>query len=462
MSGVSRREAMLLSAGAGLVATTPMALAQGTVTPPFPASLQQRITETLDGIKAAGGAVTLIKDGKLAAFYGHGRASVAFDQPVRPETRFQIGSVGKQVTAVGVLKLAEQGKLTLDDPIGKHVSGLPDWIQPLSVRLLLGHLSGIPDYEAGFDWDRPFGKEALLKALPAPLFAPGATWVYSNSAYVMLGWLIEALSGLSYADYIQRELFAVAGTPLARADSSETPIPGRAEPYRWVDGQLRHATRMEDAVSRMPDGGVLFSALDWAPWLDAFDGGRLISAASRAQMFTGGRFASGRASDYGFAWFLDQVRGKPVYYHSGGVPGFVTQALRYPAAGLSVIVTLNCEPQARFETLLQEIVEHHAPGTTHLGLKGAPEPNARRAQRFAAFLAGTEDAAAIASEHATFEKVVGRKPGPRVRGTIGQVSLLESYAVPGGSFSRYRMELDGKPRTFLVGWTPADQIYLFR
>lgn len=179
-------------------------------------------------------------------------------------------------------------------------------------------------------------------------------------------------------------------------------------------------------------------------------------------MFAGGRFASGRTSDYGLGWFVDQVRGKPVHHHSGSVPGFITHILRYPEAGLTAISTLNCEPQGPLGTLLPEIIEHHAPGATYLGLKGAPEPNARRAQRFAAFLAGTEDATTLSPERGLLEKITGRKPGPRSAGTIGQPLLLESYKVPGGSFSRYRVEIDGKPKTPLVGWTPEDQIYLFR
>lgn len=460
----SRRDVMLVSsflplANSGLAATA----AHVSSLAPLAPEVQAWFEKFCDEGKLAGAMLAVVKNGRLQAFHGHGKASVAFDAPVAPSTRFQIGSLGKQVTAVAVLKLFDQGKLSLDDAVGKHVSGLPGWMQPLPVRLLLGHLSGIADYEEGFEWDRPFPREALLKAVADPIGRPREVWVYSNSAYVILGWLIESVGGKSYAHYIEQDLFRPAEMPLACADAADTPVHGRAEPYHWVDGVLRHATRMEHMVSRSSDGGVLFTALDWAPWLAAIDGGLLVSPATLAAMYQPGRFASGRASDYGFGWFLDKVRGQDVWSHSGSVPGFVSLILRYPGHGLSVIFHANCEPLPGTSRLvLEDVIEHYAPGATFLTLSAGREPSLRRAKMLAAFLAGDLDNDAVAPEIVHADRIAKRPPGPRIKGRVTDIGLLEAYPVQGGSVSRYRVRTDETERTVKIGWTTDDQVYVYR
>ena len=460
----SRRDVILASSILPL-ANSGLAAASASVPSVLPLApeVQARFEKFCDKGKLVGAMLAVVKDGRLLAFHGHGKASVAFDVPVAPSTRFQIGSLGKQVTAVAVLHLVGQGKLSLDDAVGKHVSGLPNWMEPLPVRLLLGHLSGIADYEVGFEWDRPFPREALLKAVADPIGRRQEVWVYSNSAYVMLGWLIEAISGRSYADYIEQDLFRPAGMLLACADAADTPVRYRAEPYHWVDGVLHHATRMENMVSRSGDGGVLFSALDWAPWLAAIDGGTFVSSAPLAAMYQPGRFASGRASDYGFGWFLDKVRGQNVWSHSGSVPGFISLILRYPGHGLSVIFHANCEPPAGTSRLvLEEVIEHYAPSATFLTLSSRPEPSSRREKRLAAFLAGDLGSDAVAPEIISADRIAKRPPGPRIKGMVTDIGLLETYPVQGGSVSRYRIRTDETERTIKIGWTTEDQVYLYR
>ncbi|WP_375393125.1 serine hydrolase domain-containing protein [uncultured Sphingomonas sp.] len=463
MGNHSRRDVLLASAVLSAAAVRPAIAAAATNPPPtLPPALRTRFDSYCVDQKLPGAMLAVVRRGRLEGCYGYGKASVPFDVPVAPTTLFHIASMSKHVTALAVLRLVERNKLSIDDPIGKHVTGLIAWMNPLPIRLMLGHISGIADYEAGFTWDRPFDHDALMKSVPDPIGRPRETLVYSNSAYAILGWLIEAVSGKSYVDYVQDELFKPAGLPLARADAADMPVVGRAEPYHWVDGILHHATRMDNAVSHMSDGGLLFSALDWAPWLDAVDQGKIVSPDLLASMYEPGLLLSGRVTNYGFGWFLEKVRGRDVRSHTGSVPGFRSRILRYPAAELTAIFQTNGDPAFPMGTFLEEVIEHYRPGTTFLSLPGQPEPSSQRAKHLAAYLAGQDDEATLAPELVLAEKAAKRPPGPRIAHQPIEISLLDTYPLPNGSASRYRIDTGERPVTMLIGWSAADQIYFVR
>ena len=463
MSTSDRRGFLLVSGAAAFLAGAPAwaAVANDAAAPRFPGDWEKALTADMAKANVAGAAITVVQDGRLRGFFPYGKASIPFDVPVSPTTRFQIGSVGKHVTVLAVLQLVEAGKLGLDWPIGRAVTGLPDWIAAIPIRDLLGHTGGVPDYENGFAWDRPFPRDVFLAGLKAPAFAPGEAWSYSNSGYVLLGYAIEAASGLSYADYVAQRLFKPAGTPLARPDAAAELIPGRAEPYILEGGQLRHATRMENAVSSMADGGVLFSALDWAPWLQAMASGRLVKPSLVAEMFEDGTLKTGSSTGYGFGWFIDQVRGKPVFYHAGGVPGFVTYVQYYPDQRLLVAATFNSPPRQSLRTLVERAVEVFAPNVTTIGLEPRPQ-SPRRDDRLRAFLAGGTADDLVLPQVLRGEKANGQDPAKRISGKLEAVDFLESHKAPGGDVSRYRLTINGAPQSRQVGWTPDDRIFLFR
>jgi len=461
MFKVDRRGFLSASGAAAFLAGAPAWAdeAADETAPRFPESVEEALSADLARAKVAGAAITVVQGGRLRAFLPYGRASIPFDSPVTPKTLFQIGSVGKHVTALAILQLVEAGKLQLDWPIGRAVTGLPDWIAAIPIKDLLGHTGGVPDYESGFDWDRPYPREAFLAALKGPAFAPGEAWSYSNSGYVLLGYAIESASGQTYPDYVAQRLFTPAGTRLARPDAAAEPIPGRAEPYVLQGDRLVHATRMENGVSSMPDGGVLFSSLDWAPWLQAIEASRLTSASRVAGMFKAGTLKSGSSTGYGLGWFIDQVRGKPVHYHSGGVPGFVTYVQYYPAEHLLVAATFNSPPRLALQALVESAVEAIAPGVTTLGLQARPQ-SPRRDERLRAFLAG--DNAFALPEVLLGETASGENASERLDGKPEAITFLESHAVPGGELSRYRLVVNGAPQSLQVGWTRDDSIFLFR
>lgn len=466
MPQASRRQVFLASAAAWMAGGAAGATAvigeagEGGRTPPrFPVDVEQRLAAGLKSAGVVGGAITLVHGGAMAGFLAHGLASVPFDVPVRPETLFQVGSVGKHVTAMAVLQLVEAGKLALDWPVGRVVPDLPGWIAALPIHDLLGHTSGVPDYEDGFAWDRPFPRDSFLAALKAPNFAPGEAWAYSNSGYVLLGYAIEAVSGQSYTDYVAQRLFSPAGLPLARRDAAGDAVIGRAEPYEVEAGVVRHATRMETKVSSMPDGGLLFSARDWAPWVMAIEKNRLIGPEMTAAMFKPGVLRSGQTTTYGCGWFIDRVRGKEIHYHSGGVPGFVTFVLHYPDARTFAVATLNSPPSKSVRPLLEEAIEAVAPNVTPLGLPGRPEI-AKRDERLRAYLGGASGEDFMTRELLVGQKALGAKPGPRIKGKLEALALLETYPVAGGNVSRYRLTAGGVVTTRRIGWTSDDRIFL--
>ena len=243
-----------------------------------------------------------------------------------------------------VLRLADAGRITLDDNLGRHLAGLPPRWARVSVRHLLQHLSGLPDYtDVLTDWDRPQTRQVVLEAIGSAdaEFEPGARWSYSNTNYLLLGWMIEAVTGRTYRDLVTSELFRPAGLPHARADAAQEPIPNRVEPYDVAEGRVRHAQRMENDVSAAADGGLLFSAADWAPWSAALEARRFVSPAMWQAMHTPARLNNGSTAPYGFGWEINQARGETFYTHSGGVPGFETYVLRIPARSLTVALMLN-------------------------------------------------------------------------------------------------------------------------
>ncbi|HYE45115.1 MAG TPA: serine hydrolase domain-containing protein [Caulobacter sp.] len=468
MCDTGRRGFLFATGAAALVAGAPQpvqaairAAAGDNALPRLPGEIQRRFDAAMAKAGVTGAAITVVRDGELAAFYSHGRASIPFDAPITPSTLFQIGSVGKHVTALAILQLVAAGKLGLHWPVGRAVAGLPDWIAAIPIRNLLSHTGGLPDYEAGFAWDRPFPLQSLLAALKGPAFAPGEAWSYSNSGYVLLGYAIEAASGLGYGAYVTERLFKSASVPLARPDAAGEPIIGRAEPYEVVDGVVRHATRMDNTVSAMPDGGVLFSARDWAPWVKALESHRLAPAPMLAEMFKAQTLRDGSSCGYGFGWIIDQVRGKPVHLHSGSVPGFGTFIQYHPAARLMAVATFNSLPAGALRPLLEEAVETMAPGTTTIGL-AARSQSARRDARLQAFLAGATAADIVAPAVLIGERASGRDPSKRLSAKPEAVEFLERFETPGGDLSRYRITIGGAAQTRQVGWTADDRIFLYR
>lgn len=274
--------------------------------------------------------------------------------PVTDSTVFEIGSISKQFVAAAVLLLVEEGRLGLDDPIHRHLAELPsDWMG-VTVRQLLTHTSGIPDYEEIATYDvyrfRLTPEEVVRIAHSRPVdFAPGTGFHYSNTGYFLLSRIVERVEGEPLGRVLQRRIFGPLGMTQTRMADPEAIVPNRASGY-WVN-------RIGELINRMPTetsstlgaGGLLSSVGDLALWDAALRGDRPLSAASREAMWTPVQLPGGKRTewpgggfvDYGFGWEVTPINGVPAQHHSGQVAGFTAYFARFPQQDVAVVVFLN-------------------------------------------------------------------------------------------------------------------------
>lgn len=286
---------------------------------------------------------------------GYGMADAAHQAPNRPATRFRIGSQTKLFTAVAILTLAEAGALRVDDPIARFLPGYPRG-EEITIHHLLTNTSGLPDYILADDFvtyqARPHGLAELIAHFrDRPLlFAPGASFGYSNSGWVLLGAVIEQLSGLAYCDYPHQHVLAPAGLAQSGMASDDEVVPQHATGYASLD-PLQRATFIANA-NQHAARGMHATAGDLHRFWQALMNGRLLSSVSRAQLTTA--HARHDLGGYGYGLLVGERHGRPCLEASGGTFGFVSLSAHYPAEGLTVVVLANTEG-APFQALADDL-----------------------------------------------------------------------------------------------------------
>jgi CubicO group peptidase (beta-lactamase class C family) len=291
-----------------------------------------------------GVAIAVVKDGKVLKAEGYGLANVEHEVPVTIDTIFQSGSLGKQFTAAGVMLLVEEGKLALTDPIAKFFPDAPPTWQPITIRHLLTHTSGIPDYtDDTFDYRKDYTEDQLARfAYDLKLeFPAGARWNYSNTGYVLLGIIVHKVTGRFYGDVLAERVFKPAGMKTTRVISEEDLVPHRAAGYRWVDGSLKNQEWVAPQLNTTADGSLYFSIRDLLAWDAMVRGGSVLSDKSWRQVVEPVRLNSGRTYPYGFGWAVDERAGRPLHQHGGAWQGFKTYLVRYLEDDLTIIVLAN-------------------------------------------------------------------------------------------------------------------------
>jgi CubicO group peptidase (beta-lactamase class C family) len=288
-------------------------------------------------------AVLVRSGGKVVLSAGYGMANLEHGVRVTPETVFQSGSMGKQFTAFAVMILVEEHKLSLSDPIGKHLSVPPSW-SAITVRHLLTHTSGLGDYPEDFSLRRDYTEADLLKTITEqPLaFAPGDRWSYSNLGYVTLGILVHQVSGKFYGDFLKERVFAPLGMKNTRIISEADIIPNRAAGYQLKDGVIKNQEWVSPTVNTTADGSLYVTVEDLAKWDAALASEKILSHASFEQIWTPVRLNDGSTAPYGFGWGIHQTaRGHRLLEHGGAWQGFMTYIARYPDDGLTVVALCN-------------------------------------------------------------------------------------------------------------------------
>jgi CubicO group peptidase (beta-lactamase class C family) len=285
------------------------------------------------------------KSGKIIRAEGFGLANVELQVPVKPETIFQSGSVGKQFTATAVMMLVEEGKVGLDDPLTKYFKDAPASWKEVTVRELLSHTAGFGDYPKTFNFRKDWTEDELLRLVEGIplLYAPGTKWKYSNFGFLTLGILIHRVTGEFYGDFLQQRIFHPLDMNSTRIISEADIIPNRAAGYRLVKGELKNQEWVAPMVNTTADGSLYFSILDLAKWDAALYTEKLLKRSSLDQMWTVAKLRNGQPNKgpYGFGWFIDQRNGHRCIHHDGSWQGFETAIDRYVDDQLTVIALTN-------------------------------------------------------------------------------------------------------------------------
>jgi CubicO group peptidase (beta-lactamase class C family) len=288
------------------------------------------------------GAVLIARDGKVLLRQGYGLANREHNVPNTPETRFRLGSITKQFTAMAVLILQEQGKLDVREKVKKYLADAPGAWDEVTVHHLLTHTSGIPSFTDFPDYLKTMTQHTTAEELVArfrdkPLeFPPGTRFKYSNSGYVLLGRLIEKVSDESYEGFLRRQIF----TPLKMKDTGfDNPIaviPHRAAGYARRGPFVVNALYIDMSIPHA--AGALYSTVDdLYLWDQALDGETLIPRKSLDGMFTPEK------DGYGYGWAIGRSFGRRMVGHGGGINGFATDIRRFPDDKVCVIVLSNLE-----------------------------------------------------------------------------------------------------------------------
>ncbi len=325
------------------------------------ASVDEFVKGEMKRQKVPGVSLVVIKDGKPLIVKGYGLANIEHNVPVRPETIFQSGSIGKQFTAFAVMLLVDEGKIGLDEKIGKYLGDVPAGWTDVTVRHLLTHTGGFTDYPPKFDYRRDYTEDDLLKIIKeTPLaFAPGEKWQYSNFGYVALGIIVRKASGKFYGDFLTERVFKPLGMTTARVISEQDIVPNRAAGYELRSGEIKNQEWVSPSLNTTADGALYLSLMDMIRWEEALAGGKILSRQSYEQMWTPVKLNSGKDHPYGFGWMVRRVNGQRVIEHGGAWQGFKSMIARYPDNKLTVIVFANSADvnPSRFASSVAELVD---------------------------------------------------------------------------------------------------------
>ena len=309
------------------------------------ATINELLTQTYKPDEP-GAAVIVVKDGKVLFRKGYGMANLELGVPVEPDMVFRLGSLTKQFTAVGILMLAEQGKLSLSDEITRFLPDYPTKGHKITVEHLLNHTSGIKSYTSMPEWLPLWRKDTTVKELidlfkDQPMdFAPGEKWSYNNSGYFLLGAIIEKASGQTYQDFVEKNIFAPLGMKHSYYDNTSRIIPRRVTGYSKGSEGYRNAAYLS-MFQPFAAGSLISSVDDLALWDAALYSDKLVKQESLKRAWTASLLTNKRPAHYGYGWALSSYQDRTLIEHSGGINGFATYAVRVPEERTYVAILTN-------------------------------------------------------------------------------------------------------------------------
>jgi CubicO group peptidase (beta-lactamase class C family) len=302
------------------------------------------------------GTVLVGIDGKIVFEKAYGLGDDEWDVNNTVHTKFRIASLTKQFTAACILLLQERGRLNVHDPMSRYLPGLPAAWQAITLHQLLTHTSGIPNStenskNTGSDRIGATPEQLIAPVADKPLdFTPGTNWKYSNTGYVLLGMIVEKISGQSYADFLRNNIFEPLGMRDSGYDRARDILKERASGYEIIDGHIANADFIDMSVP-FSAGGIYSTVEDMYHWNEALtENGSLLSADSLKQMFTEYPEATHEGQHYGYGVVISRLKfGRLLYYHGGGVQGFSSVIQRYPNDRVCIVILSNFDSSKPWE-----------------------------------------------------------------------------------------------------------------
>lgn len=361
------------------------------VLPAYADKLDDAILAEMQRSHVPGVSIAVVKDGKIVREQGYGFADLENKVKVTPHTIFQSGSVGKTFTAALVMLLAQDGKLSLDDPISKHLANTPKAWEGITIRHLLSHTSGLGDPYAKLDLTKNYTEEELvaLEGEIPVLFAPGEKWSYSNMGFHLLGFICNKAGGKFYGDQLRERIFEPLGMG-TRIISEADIIPHRARGYERQGGKTVNQSWVAPRLNTTADGSLYLTARDLAKWDIALYGDQVLPASVRQASWTPAKLNDGGATQYGYGWQLWTRNGHRAIAHGGAWQGFRAQLSRFVDDRLSVVVLAN-SASARAGKLADLVAAHYLPALAVKPMPAIAETEPAVTERVRAMFASIAD-----------------------------------------------------------------------
>lgn len=317
-------------------------------------TIRAQYLKKIDQILAAyqdentGASLLIIRDGEVSLQRSYGYADLEHRTKVKPETNFRLASVTKQFTAACILQLIQEGKLSLTTTLTEAFAGFPAYGSEVTIKHLLTHTSGIPDYE-DYVADTAFNPQIkdqgvldILMKLDSSYFTPGSKFRYSNSGYALLALMVEKYSGQPFASYLQQHIFKPLGMNATLAHiKGENIVTDRAYGYTWTDDHWERRDQSSTSAV-LGDGGIYSNVLDLFKWDQALYTDRILPSHLIEEAFAYNQLTNGDTIKYGYGWHLKQNdKGEQVVYHTGSSTSFRNIFYRIPSKRFSIILLTN-------------------------------------------------------------------------------------------------------------------------
>jgi len=311
---------------------------------------------------APGTVIYLSRGDKVLYKKAFGKASIELDVDMKVDNVFRLGSVSKQFTACAILKLMEQGKLSLSDDISKYIPDFPQKNETISIEALLTHTSGVINYTGLSRFTEEVKRKDLSPKQLIDLFKdeqlefkPGTDYKYSNSGYVLLGYVIEKLTGKTYEEYIDEAIFKPLEMKNSYYDSSSKLIVGRVPGYVQRNGHYRNADFLSMTLPYAA-GSLVSNPADIQKWYNTLHNGQFLKPETIKKAFSSFKLSSGKLTGYGYGWETGNVQGSASVKHVGVVNGFITYVAYLPHENLSISILRNCDSPADLDIIASKML----------------------------------------------------------------------------------------------------------